>query len=313
MKQNEAEEQDVNQDANVKDVPSRESRGGERLAPQAGVGPSGCGDRTERSTCGEPGSNPPSYVYAVGRVVMRFPNLGVEKELAQAIGREETAGLTDRQAIHKVLSQRQNRYLARQLCYVLTIEGVETYILWPRDPGDFDLLCEAVRPAPSPADVDVVIGVRGPIAKPEMCNGLVVPIVVFDQIYSFDTKAFIRSIPRPAKFPAKAFETAAEELFHRIMQMTENAGATDEHRALNFCAVRYPAVYTTVAEQQTENRSLSAVEVSPSQLSSVRKIVDVIFSFTHRTIDVTEKHSCRVDVTEEFPFLVTKLSPRIDR
>ena len=32
-----------------------------------------------------------------------------------------------------------------------------------------------------------------------MCNGLVVPIVVFDQIYSFDTAALIKAIPRPEK------------------------------------------------------------------------------------------------------------------
>lgn len=93
------------------------------------------------------GSHPPgaamaaySYVYALGRVEPRFPRLAVEKEFAQATGRAETTGLTDRQALHTVLSQRQNRYLVRQLCYVLTIEGLESYILHPRDPADFDLL-----------------------------------------------------------------------------------------------------------------------------------------------------------------------------
>src|SRR5215471_11771956 len=54
-----------------------------------------------------------SYVYALGRVEPRFPRLAVEKEFTQATGRAETAGLTDRQALHAVLSQRQNRYLAR--------------------------------------------------------------------------------------------------------------------------------------------------------------------------------------------------------
>jgi hypothetical protein len=42
-------------------------------------------------------------------------------------------------------------------------------------------------------------------------------------------------------------------------------------------------------------------------------VVDIIFSFTHRQTDVTEKFFVRVDVTEEFPFLVTKLSPYYDR
>jgi cyclic patellamide precursor peptide PatG len=112
-----------------------------------------------------------AYIYALGRIEPRFPSASVEKEFAQATGRAETAGLTDRQAVHQVLSQRQNRYLARQLCWVLTIEGLETYILQVRDPVDFDLLIEALRPAPNLMDMDVVIGVRGPIAPPELCNG----------------------------------------------------------------------------------------------------------------------------------------------
>jgi hypothetical protein len=69
-----------------------------------------------------------------------------------------------------------------------------------RDPVDFDLLIEALRPAPSPMDMDVVIGVRGRIAPPELCNGLMIPIVAFDQIYSFDRESFIRSIPLIEKF-----------------------------------------------------------------------------------------------------------------
>ena len=82
------------------------------------------------------------------RVSEHCRNLACEKEFAQATGRADAAGLTDREALHKVLSQRQNRYLVRQLCWVFTIEGLETYILVPRDPVDFDLLVEAVRPAP---------------------------------------------------------------------------------------------------------------------------------------------------------------------
>jgi PatG Domain len=254
-----------------------------------------------------------SFIYALGRIEPRFPRLAVEKEFAQATGRAGTAGLTDRAALHKVLSQRSNRYLARQLCYVLAIEGVETYILKPRDPADLELLVEAVRPAPHPTDVDVVIGGRGPIAPPEMCNGLMVPLVAFDQIYSFDVDSLLKSIPRPEKVPQKEFAATAEELFMRIMQMADNAGATDDHRAVNYLAVRYPAIYATATEAFGRNSSLAAVEVRPSPLSGIRKIVEVIFDYTNRNTDVTEKFFVRVDVTEEFPFLVTKLSPYYDR
>jgi hypothetical protein len=97
------------------------------------------------------------------------------------------------------------------------------------------------------------------------------------------------------------------------MQRTDNAGATDEHRALNYLSVRYPAIYAAVADAHGRNLSLTAVDVRPSSSTGIRTFVDVIFSFTNRTTDVVEKQFLRVDVSEEFPFLVTKMSPCYDR
>jgi hypothetical protein len=254
-----------------------------------------------------------SFVYAIGRVEARFANLGAEKEFAQATGRADTAGKTDQQTFHAVLSKRENRYLARQICWVFIIQGLETYLLRPRDPADTELLVEAIRPAPSPDDIDVLIGLRGPIAPPEMCNGLMVPVVAFDQIYSFARETFIRSIPKPDKMTAEEFAPTASELFDRIMQMADNAGATDEHRALNYLAVRYPTIYERTIDCFDRNHWLTAVDVRRSRLSGTRNVVDVIFVYSHRQIEVTEKYFVRVDVTEEFPFLVTKMSPYYDR
>ena len=277
----------------------------------AQAGPAPC------PTCGGAGvegaMTTASYVYALGQIEARFPRPSVEKELAQATGRAETAGQTDHQALHQVLSQRENRYLARQMCWVLTIQGLETYILVPRDPADLDLLIGAIeQPVPSPW-MSTVIGVRGPVAPPDYCNGLMVPIVIFDQIYTFSRDALIAAIPKPDQMPQEQFGAASRELFDRIMQMTDNAGATDEHRALNYLAVRYPAIYARAAQSFAQSSALSAVDVRPSALSGTRNIVDVIFSHTNRTTDYTEKYFVRCDMTEEFPFLVTKLSPYYDR
>jgi hypothetical protein len=291
-------------------APRDEVRAENIAAPSGGGGSCGCGAAPDSGTNGGAAA---SFVYAIGRIEARFPNLAAEKEFAQATGRTDTAGKTDQQTFHAVLSQRGNRYLIRQLCWVMTIQGLETYLLAPRDPADIDLLVEAIRPAPSPHDIDVVIGQRGPIAPPQMCNGLMVPIVMFDQIYSFDREALIKAIPRPEKTTAAQFGPAAEELFNRIMQVTDNAGATDEHRALNYLAMRYPAIYATAAEEFGRACSLTGVEVRPSPLSSTRNIVDVIFSYTNRNTDFTEKFFVRCDMTEEFPFLVTKMSPYYDR
>jgi len=269
--------------------------------------------RSPCPTCAPAMGTMTTYVYALGRIEARFPRLSVEKEFAQVAGRADTAGKTDPQVFHDVLSKPENRYLVRQMCWLTTIHGLETYILQPRNPADFDLLVGAIRPAPSPNDIDIVVGIRGPIAPPDMCNGLMIPIVAFDQIYSFSRDVLVRSIPRPDSVAAESFGPAAEEVFDRIMQMTDNAGGTDDHRALNYLAVRYPSIYARAAEEFARDFSLTGVEVRPSPLSGARRIVDCIFSYTGRSNDFTEKFFVRVDVTEEFPFLATKLSPYYDR
>jgi len=124
--------------------------------------------------------------------------------------------------------------------------------------------------------------------------------------------ALLGAIPRPDEIPEKEdkrFRAAAAELFDRILQVADNAGATDEHRAVNYLAVRYPAIYARTAAAHAGNASLTAVDVRPSRLSGARSIVDVIFSYTNRNTDFTEKFFVRCDMTEEFPFLVTKMSP----
>jgi hypothetical protein len=111
-----------------------------------------CGTPDGRCVCNEPPNTQRSvrsmYIYALGRIEPRFPRLSMEKELAQATGRVDVVGLTDREALRSVLSQRQNRYLLRQMCWVFTIEGLDTYILQPNDPSEYDQLVEALRPAP---------------------------------------------------------------------------------------------------------------------------------------------------------------------
>lgn len=271
----------------------------------------------EPLSAAEPSVRAPSFVYAVGQIEPRFPSLAVEKEFVQVIGRADAAGLTDREALQTVLTDRANRYLARQFCWVFVIEGLETYLLAPRDPADVELLVEAVRPRPDPNDLDVVIGLLGPLAPPEACNGLVVPVVFFDQLYCFDRDALFGAIPRPDDVPEDddgQFRATAAEVFDRILQIADNAGATDEHRALNYLAVRYSEIYGQTIAAHTGNASLSAIDVLPSRLSGgARTIADVVFSYTNRHTGVTEKYFVRVDVTEEFPFLVTKLSPYYER
>ncbi|RZN15914.1 MAG: hypothetical protein EF812_01095, partial [Methanosarcinales archaeon] len=81
-------------------------------SPQAGPTASGSEATGEQPIPGNiecsssTGDSPPakSHVYALGRVEARFPTISIEKEFAQATGRSDTAGLTDQQTLHEVLS-----------------------------------------------------------------------------------------------------------------------------------------------------------------------------------------------------------------
>jgi hypothetical protein len=309
--QNEVQEQTATPSAARDDRPAPVAASVQPAAQT--VSPQAC------STCGTaPAANggaaaTSSYVYAIGNIEARSPSISVEKEFAQATGRADTKGLTDAAAQHAVLSKHENSYLARQHCFVMTKYGLETYILVPRSQADVSLLVEALRPTPTPMDLDVVIGTKGPIAPATMCNGLMVPIVFFDQIYSFDRDALLNALTKPDGISAEDFASASGQLFNRILQMTDNAGATEADRALNYLAVRYQAIYAKTAQYFAQNSSFSAIEVQPSPLSGVRNMVDVIMSYTDRTTTVVDKWSARVDVTDEFPFLVTPLSPYYDR
>ena len=279
--------------------------------------PCTCG-KAEGCSCGsESGkmTSRPSYVYAIGKVVHRFPNKSIELELAQTTGRrpeEETRGHTREEAIYKTLTDPVNRYIARQICYVLNIEGLETYILVPTDPLDIDRLAQALRPAPSVEDIDVIIGRRGPLASAEVCNGLMAPIVMVDQMYSFDRDTLMKAIPKSKGISQDQFRKTTDALFNNIIQIADNAGATDEHRAINYLAVRYDEIYHRTQQMQDENYSFTAIDVRPSALSGTRKIVDVIFSYENRANRAVQKWFARVDVTEEFPFLVSPMQQYIE-
>ena len=273
------------------------------------VQPSGCG-------CGMSTASAATslFVYALGTVSYRFPSVSLEKEFRQVASIVELpSGSTDAEHTHAVLSSPGARYLARQLCWVLTIEGIETYLLKPRFPDDLTSLLGCLRPRPSRSDMDVVIGLRGPTAGADLCNGLMLPIVFFDQIYSFDQASLISSIPNPADADKEVFERTAEEVLSRVLTMADNAGTADEHRALNYLVLRYPAIYTRVFQEHQDGMALSSLTVRASRLSGSRNIVDVILTFRSRRTDSHGKWFVRVDVTEEFPFLVSPLAPYFDR
>src|SRR5580765_6174915 len=113
MEQNEIQELADNRAITIRD-------GGMVTLSQGDSLPSPPLERPSCPTCeSEATAMTPAYVYALGRIEARFPRLSVEKEFAQATGQTDTAGKTDQQTFHALLSRRENRYLVKQLCWVL--------------------------------------------------------------------------------------------------------------------------------------------------------------------------------------------------
>jgi len=143
--------------------------------------------------------------------------------------------------------------------------------------------------------------------------GLSLPMVTVSQIFTVDAASLARSVPRPDRMEEDAFRSALQDVLAPVMQTSDNVGANDEHRAINYLTARYPALYARIAEAYAVGSPLAAVDVSPSRLTGSRRIVSVVYACVSRTTGAADRFFARVDVTEQFPFLVTGLSPYFDR
>ncbi|PSJ26829.1 hypothetical protein B7P34_20805 [Streptosporangium nondiastaticum] len=254
------------------------------------------------------------YVYVLGRVHAVFPDLSVQREFLQAAGADGTTYTTDADALYRVLSAPENRYIARQMCYVLAVQGVDTYILEPGDPTVLDDLLEALRPVEDQRDLAVIVGHLGPVAPPDACQGLSVRIVGVQHIWAFDSRELIQAIDRPDDTSSEEFERSAGALLDRLLQLSDNAGTEPADRALNFLTVRDQEIYRKTNQKYREGYTLSAVEAMPSRLSAgSQTVITAVFSYTHLQTNVTEKWFTRVGLAGLFPFRVTPLQSYYSR
>lgn len=285
-----------------------------RPAPaESAVAQAGCGCATADSRDdGEDGSGGHSgtggNVYVLGRVHAVFPDQSVKHEFLQAAGAGGTTYTTDADALYHVLSAPENRYIARQMCYVLAVQDIDTYILEPGDPTVLDDLVEALRPVEDHRDLAVIVGRLGPVAPPDACQGLSVRYVDVQHVWAFDSRELIEAIDHPADASTQEFERSARATLDRLLQLGDNAGTEPTDRALNYLTVRDQEIYRTTHRKRNEGYTLSAVEAGPSRLSGgPQTVITVVFSYTHLQTNVTEKCFVRVGLAGLFPFPVTPL------
>ena len=214
------------------------------------------------------------FVYAVGQLAPQFPSLGVEKEFAQLANRLGRGGLVEMELLRQVLEVPENRYLARHLCWVFTSQHVEAFTMLPRDETDLTQLVEMISPNNSEEIVHVVVGRSSPGPADSPCIAAGLPTVTPDQLLAFTVDEFTQAVPDVGatadqetageqELPATSrnevgeqFQAVVREVFVRLTRRADNHGITDDHRAFNYVALRYPPIYHIVDQAYREGKRL---------------------------------------------------------
>lgn len=270
------------------------------IVPQCG---GGCG-------CG--GNKTMGFVFAIGRLYPTFPNKSLEKEYSYAYEEFRAQGPPNA-LFYQVLSQGQNLYIAQQMCWIMQIDGVDTYIVKPRTDVELYHFIDALKPLNvGQLKFDVVVGSRGPVASPDSCNGLQLPTVVCDLSYDFTFDQFVNHIQ--SSIPGIPVPVV-QNMLQQMLQVSDNAGETDAHRALNYLTIRSKDIYYMAWQMQEPNPAppyppgtyfLLGVNTKPANVQGNRAIVDVIFEYMSRDTYEKAYWYIKVDVTGEFPFLASR-------
>ena len=280
-------------------------------------------------TCGQPNLPPGTWaasagwgqpVYAVGTLTAQTPSLGVEKELAQLTAGAHQGDQVEVELLQQVLRNPETSYIGWHLSWVFASEGVDTFTVLPRTETDLARLAEVLSPAGAEEAVHAVVGRTVPCPMDGPCAASGLPTVQADQVLAFTLQQFAEALSedersageKPAAARGKAsraeFEAVVRRLFPRLTRGAGNHGLADEHRARNYLALRYPAIYHAVRQAEGDGKVLAGVDARHSH-SADRRAVAVRLTVRNPRMDLTEHYQCLVDVTESFPFLITGLQP----
>jgi len=250
-------------------------------------------------------------VYAIGQIRANIPNLGMEKEMAQT-GLEFKHGLSDEEALVKLLRDPQHRRLAHEMCWTFAVEDVDLFIIKPS--GDFalSLILDALKPDKAWGNVDVLIGRMGDRASMSECNGRPLPVVVPSQVSSLDREALLGALETPKDLAAEALSSAIKQTLDITLRIGANYGLSAAHRAINYAVTRSAELYVTVAHELLGNWALVGLTSRPSAVSAGRTVVDTILQFRNRKTDAVKRCFMKIDVTDLYPFMVSPIHPFLD-
>lgn len=284
-------------------------------AGEVEITPQGCSCDGSSASCSCGGTGPTRYVYAVGILRPIYPNRSLEHEMLQSADRSQAPGPPN-ELDFQTMRMGENVHVSRDMCFVLSIGGIDTYIVKPRSYLELndiisDLDEQETQDEPLYA---VIVGPMGSVAPPEMCTGLQLPVVVCNQYMSFTQSAMVDALTNA---DASITSSVARDMLRRmVLEPSNNAGEMPEHRATNYLALQYPDIYAQASiyldagsEQNPWSRVMyfEDARARPAEVQGTRVVMDVVFNYAERHTRQRLESYCKVDVTGQFPFLVTPL------
>jgi hypothetical protein len=298
---------------------------GHVVTPAHGSGGCACGAPGGICTCANGESSPSHFIYVLGSVDIRFPDQSISEELAtvaRTLGIHQGKDEPLRSWYYKVLSHTtegvlQARYVARQLSWILTVEGHPAYYLALRDWHDLPDLVSCLGRTED--DLDLVVG-SSSLIPAEISPGVTAPVLAVDHLSAFTKSDLLKwikpsktALEPPSKAKAKAPRSKVSDLFDKLVQSADNLGDTDEWRALNYLAVNYQPLYEQYAVMVRDGWTLDGVKVMTSRISREKHIVDPVIAFRQIETGLVQRYFVRVDVSHLFPMIANQIAEYFDR
>lgn len=290
-----------------------------------------------------PHNGPMDFIYVAGFIQAEFDNLGLEKEFERSLASSNDHGdaalfmpedvkqtLTDKHwyedrayCLYKHLSNPKNRYIARQMKWSL-INGYrdEMYRLEPNN-QDLNALINALKPndnngsnrSDKNANTLTPINVIGAYRQNAQEALPSIQVLKIDMITGAEIVLKIHA--QHGGFNDKKIKKVVADM----LSLSENNGDTDQDRALNY-ALRYNLDIYMGAYELIYNHASSHSDREVAQLNNVtvlteicgeRKIAKVIFDFQNVQNSIGQHWYCAIDVTDDYPFLLTKFKRYLPR
>ncbi|CAM3789266.1 hypothetical protein VA7868_00445 [Vibrio aerogenes CECT 7868] len=228
--------------------------------------------------------------------------------------------------INTVLSSRYFRYLARELEWLL--EDEYSNALYQLLPSEYNMqqlinaLDDTQAPPPSGQGTFNPPPQSGYDDSHATINTLIVGSVMPDagQLSQLQIHKFCQVDPATIADQVSYFhqhnqQTSMAQLIKSYLLLAKNAGMTDEERALNYLLCYDTGFYSKIYEQrqQSQRQSVHLVGIDARlYYAGERTLVCVIFNYQDQKTSVIESWSSTIDVTNEYPFMVSEFEPYIN-